>query len=72
MMRLGSILRQWRLAERRTLKSVSQEIGISLPALQKFEVGEYEGEGNGPRTGAAGETLKKVIVWMLGESEGAK
>lgn len=54
-LKLCDVLRQWRWAERRELKEVAAEIGVGESTLLRFERG----------SAASGETLARVIAWLL-------
>lgn len=55
-MKIGDVLRRWRLLSDLTLQKASREIGIPIPTLSRIEHGEK----------MDGETLAKVLVWLLG------
>lgn len=54
---LCEVMRQWRHASGLELKIVSQAIGVTEPELARFERG----------LGGGGETLAKVMRWLLAE-----
>jgi hypothetical protein len=56
---LGNVIRKWRICEERTLRSVSSDIGISLPTLQRLEMGEK----------CDGDTLAAVLMWLIGRTK---
>ena len=55
MQRLGDILRKWRIMEERGTREVALDIGVSASTLNRLERGETPD----------GETLKRVICWLL-------
>jgi hypothetical protein len=65
MMNLGGVLRAWRRGSDKTLAEASREIGVSLPTLQRLEVGVSKGEGKRETNGMDGRTIAKVICWLL-------
>lgn len=54
-MKLGAVIRRWRLMEEKDLREVGKEIGISAATLLRIE------QGHDP----AGETLAKVLGWLM-------
>jgi transcriptional regulator with XRE-family HTH domain len=58
-MRLGNVIRRWRLAEDRTLHEVSQEIGIPLSTLQRIETGKPWDS----------ETMAAILFWLIGKQK---
>lgn len=61
-MKLGEVLRKWRIMSERDLRSVGAEIGISAATLMRLE------QGRDPD----GKTLAKVLAWLTkdaGESQ---
>ena len=54
-MRLGKVIRRWRLMEEHDLRSVGKEIGISAATLMRLE------QGRDP----SGEVLAKALLWLL-------
>lgn len=53
-MKLGEVLRKWRIMSERDLRSVGAEIGISAATLMRLE------QGRDPD----GKTLAKVLAWL--------
>ena len=58
-MRLGIVLRRWRLMEERTTRDVAKEMGIPHATLWRFEQGKD----------VDGVTLGKILNWLI-ESHG--
>lgn len=58
-MKLGEVLRKWRLISERDLRSVGSEIGISAATLMRLE------QGRDPD----GKTLAKVLAWLTKEEK---
>lgn len=58
-MKLGEVLRKWRLMSERDLRSVGAEIGISAATLMRLEQGRD----------TDGKTLAKVIAWLTKEEK---
>lgn len=56
-MRLGYLLRKYRLVSDFDLRTVALEIGISTSTLSRIETGGQ----------MDGDTLAKVLVWLMGE-----
>lgn len=56
---LCEVLRQWRWASRVELKTAAKAIGVSESTLSRFERGEQPG----------GETLAKVLRWLLADGQ---
>lgn len=54
-MRLGTVMRRWRLMEERTLRSVAKEIGISAAGLMRFEQGQDPNH----------KTFIKIMRWLM-------
>lgn len=61
-MKLGEVLRRWRRASDIGLREAAQMIGVSHGTLARIEAGEK----------MEGDTLAKILVWLLSEpkSEG--
>lgn len=59
-MRLGEVIRKWRIMTERDLRSVGAEIGISAATLMRLE------QGRDPD----GKTLAKVWAWLTLERNG--
>lgn len=53
-MRLGSVLRKYRLMQEMTVRELAAEIGISFPTLSRMENG----------LGVDAATLMKVLNWL--------
>jgi hypothetical protein len=51
------VMKQWRWASRRDLRSMAAEIGTDYSTLDRFERGK----------GHSAETLSKILRWMLSE-----
>lgn len=60
-MKLGEILKIYRMIQSIKLKDFAKEIGITHSTLSRLENG---------RT-INGESLSKVLIWLLKESEGS-
>jgi transcriptional regulator with XRE-family HTH domain len=56
-MRVARLLKTWRVIANLGIREVAKEIGVSPATLSRIERGE---EMNG-------QTLAKVIMWMLGQ-----
>jgi len=56
-MKLGEIIKEWRYATRVGVREVAKRIGISAATLSRVERGENPD----------GETLAKVLLWLLGK-----
>ena len=54
-MRLGQILRKWRISQELTLREVAKEIGISHSTLARIEHGEA----------CDSDTIAAVLVWLF-------
>ncbi len=54
-MRLGEVIRKWRISKERTLEDVSGEIGISIVTLSRLELGRE----------SDGSTVSAVLKWLL-------
>lgn len=57
-MRLGSVLRKWRLMTELTVREVAASIGISAATLCRFENGEN----------IDGQTMAKILRWLFEKS----
>lgn len=57
-MRLGMIVKKWRLMVDRDVRSVGKEIGISAATLSRIE------RGHSP----SGKSLAKILTWMTSGS----
>lgn len=57
---LCEVMRQWRHASGLELKIVAEAIGVTEPALARFESGDHAD---------GGETLAKVVRWLLAGAE---
>jgi transcriptional regulator with XRE-family HTH domain len=55
-MRIGDVLRKWRLARELTLRQVATEIGIGATALLRVE------QNKNPD----GATIAAILKWLLG------
>lgn len=53
-MRLGVVLRKYRIMEERTLRELGKEIGISAAAVLRIEQGR----------GCDAATFMKVLIWL--------
>lgn len=58
-MKLGDVIRRWRLMAERDLRSVSTEMGISAATLMRVEQGHVPD----------GRTLVKILAWLFGDGE---
>lgn len=58
-MRLGDVLRGWRLHREVGLRALAKEIGISYSTLSRFETGDN----------VDAETFAKVMMWLMQKSE---
>ena len=58
-MKIGKVLRAWRLHKEYDLRRVGRQIGISAATLMRLEQGHLVG----------GVTLVKVLRWLLDVSE---
>lgn len=56
-MRIGSIIRKWRIVSERSLRSLAEEVGISHSTLARLEKGEN----------IDGRSLVKVLTWLFAE-----
>lgn len=54
-MRLGEVIRKWRVMNELDLRTVASEIGISAATLMRLE------QGRTPD----GDTLAKVLAWLF-------
>lgn len=54
-LRIGKVIRRWRLMEERTLREVGKEMGISAATLLRIEQGEACDSG----------TLALLLTWLL-------
>lgn len=61
-MRLGQLLKKWRMVTERDLRSVAKEIGTSASTLSRFERGEE----------ITADTLSKIMVWAFAKDKGAR
>lgn len=61
-MRLGEVIRKWRKMSDVGIRDISSEIGISHGTLSRIERGEP----------MEGETLAKVLHWLLSKPLGKK
>jgi hypothetical protein len=57
-LRLAHVFKTFRWAERKTVRDLAREIGISAATLNRFE----DGRGD-----LSGECLAKVLRWLLTE-----
>lgn len=58
-LRLASVLKTYRWAERITVRELASRIGISAATLNRFE----DGRGD-----LSGECLSKILRWLLTEA----
>lgn len=58
-MKLGEVLRRWRLMAERGLRDVGAEIGVSAATLMRIEQGHVPD----------GKTLAKLLAWLLSVAE---
>ena len=58
-MRLGRIMRRWRLVEDLGLREMAATLGISAATLSRFENGHN----------VDGATLTRIFTWVLAESD---
>ncbi len=58
-MKLGPVLRKYRLHAEKSLRELAAEIGVSSSTLSRVERGEE----------MDGETLAKIINWLTGKGE---
>ena len=58
-MRLGTVMRRWRLMEERTLRDVAKEIGIAAATLMRFEKNQF----------VDGQTLAQILRWLMEEAD---
>jgi len=56
-MRIGEVLKDWRLMEKMTLKEAAPLIGISLATLARIEKGD----------GMDGVTMWAILAFLFGE-----
>lgn len=56
-MRLGTVLRKWRLMSELDLRSAAMEIGIDHATLMRVEQGRMP----------SAETLRSILFFLLGE-----
>lgn len=54
-MRLGTIMRKWRIVEEHSLRDIAQIIGCSASTLMRFENGE----------GCDAATFAKILRWLM-------
>ncbi|MDR3755189.1 MAG: helix-turn-helix domain-containing protein [Terracidiphilus sp.] len=54
-MRIGDLLRAWRILEKMTLRGMADEIGLPLETYRRVERGDE----------LRGRTLAKVLRWLL-------
>ena len=58
---LGKLIKCWREAEDKSLRTLANEIGMDYTALHRLEQGDD----------LSGANLCRVIVWLLGTSKEA-
>jgi transcriptional regulator with XRE-family HTH domain len=56
-MRIGTVLRKWRITEERTLRETAKELGIGTTALLRVE------QDKNPD----GTTIAAILRWLLGK-----
>lgn len=56
-MRLGQIIRKWRIVQEVSLRDLAKEIGTSAATLHRFECGHD----------IDGRTLSMVLTWCFGK-----
>ena len=54
-MKLGNILKKWRIIEQITIREAGKQMGISAATLSRIENGET----------MDGATLAKILSWMV-------
>lgn len=54
-MKLGELIRKWRLMSEKSVREVAAEIGISAPTLNRIEHGES----------MSGEVLAAILAWLF-------
>ena len=54
-MELGKIIREIRLARRKSIRQIAQDIGIQFSALHRFEQGKPLDQSN----------LQKILLWLF-------
>lgn len=59
-MRLGTVLRRYRISQECTVRTLAQEIGISAATLVRIESGRP----------VSGLTFSKLIAWLFAEEVG--
>jgi transcriptional regulator with XRE-family HTH domain len=58
-MKLGEIIRKYRLHQELTIRELAKDIGVGTATLHRIENGEN----------MDGDTLSKIVIWMLKETE---
>lgn len=61
-MRLGEIIRKWRVVSEKGIREVAKEIGISHGTLSRIERGEN----------MDGQALAKILCWLTSQEEQEK
>lgn len=61
-MKLGQVIRRYRITSELSLRDVGKEIGIGAATLMRLE------QGRDPD----GQTLTKVLVWLFRSTNGTK
>ena len=57
-MKLGKVLRKWRLMSELTVREAAKEIGLDAATYVRMELGRMP----------SAETLAKVIIYLIGEA----
>lgn len=61
-MKLGKVIRKYRVTSELSLREVGQEIGIGAATLMRLE------QGREPD----GKTIAKILAWLFSETNGSK
>ena len=56
-MKIGDLLRTWRVLEKMTLRGMADELGLAVETYRRVERGDE----------LSGRTLAKVLTWILGD-----
>ena len=58
-MKLGIVLRKWRLMSELDLRTAAAEIGLDHETLHRIELGRMP----------SGESLKTILIFLMGDSQ---
>lgn len=58
-MRLGNVIRKWRIVEEESLRDIAKQMGMPHATLDRVEKGEA----------CNSDTLAKILLWLIGKAK---